>query len=331
VRRHETALWWFHSSYALAIGIGVMWLGSRNPAYLRLAIFHVAFIWLTSLVAPILLARAQRGSVWSGRARLFINYLNRNFYQQILFFLLPIYYASSTWGSANFVFVAFLAISAAMSTLDILYDRHLSVRRWLSALFFAFNLFACVNVMLPVVWRIGNAAALWGSAALALVAFATIAYRLGDLASARVRLILVAAAVLLTATVRWGAFLIPPAPLKLSAAAIGTDLNTTTLELGAPLKSVPAGWSGSLYALTAVQAPYGLADSIGHRWIVDGREVHRSRLVVVRGGRRDGYRLWTRSSLTRAPAGARVAVDVVTGAGQLIGRAAIRVVAADSF
>lgn len=94
----------------------------------------------------------------------------------MLFFLLPIYYASATGSSWNMLFVAFVAVSALLSTLDVVYDRHLSVRRGLMAVFFAFNLFACINVMLPLVWRISNAAAMRASAGLALVAFVTILF-----------------------------------------------------------------------------------------------------------------------------------------------------------
>ena len=46
----------------------------------------------------------------------------------------------------------------------------------LMAVFFAFNLFVCINVMLPLVWRISNAAAMRMSAALALIAFITILF-----------------------------------------------------------------------------------------------------------------------------------------------------------
>jgi len=52
LHRHKDKLWWFHSSYSLLLGVGVMWLGTKNFTYLRLAVFHIAFIWLTSLALP---------------------------------------------------------------------------------------------------------------------------------------------------------------------------------------------------------------------------------------------------------------------------------------
>ena len=45
--RHQEILWWLHSLYALILGIGMMWLGARKFAYLRIAIFYISFIWLS--------------------------------------------------------------------------------------------------------------------------------------------------------------------------------------------------------------------------------------------------------------------------------------------
>jgi hypothetical protein len=135
IDRHQDKLWWFHSSYSLLLGIGVMWLGSRHFTYLRLAIFHIAFIWLSSLFLPALSRIRRIPPPWPHRIRLLINYFQRNFYQQLLFFILPIYYLSATWGAANMLFVLLLAFSAFLATMDIVYDRYLSVNWWLLAMF----------------------------------------------------------------------------------------------------------------------------------------------------------------------------------------------------
>src|SRR5262245_1725944 len=110
-RRHEDKLWWLHGGYALLLGAGIIWLGARNYNYLRVTVFHVGFIWLSSLFLPKLLNHPRLSERWTERLRLFVNYFNKNFYQQVLFFILPIYYASATLSSANIIFVAVLAIS----------------------------------------------------------------------------------------------------------------------------------------------------------------------------------------------------------------------------
>jgi len=171
---HEQKLWWIHSAYALFLGVAVMWLGARNHNYLRVTIFHIAFIWLSSLCLPVVLNHPRLSERWALRLRVFINYFNKNFYQQVLFFILPIYYASTTLPSLNMVFVLLLGASAVISTLDIVYDRHLSMRRGLTASFFAFNFFALVNVMLPVLWSISNVSTTRVAAVLAAVGFATL-------------------------------------------------------------------------------------------------------------------------------------------------------------
>jgi hypothetical protein len=139
--RHQAALWWLHSAWALGCGVAVMWIGTRHFAFVRVAVVYVAVIWLVSLSSPLLIAH----QALSGRAhwvRLGLNYISRNFYQQVLFFVLPIYYASATAGSINMLFVALVGVSALISTLDVVYDRHLSTNRDLTAAFFAVNLFS---------------------------------------------------------------------------------------------------------------------------------------------------------------------------------------------
>ena len=174
---HKEKIWWLHSFYALILGIGIMWLANRNFTYLRVAVFYITFIWLSSLFLPNLLNRPWLPPPWSRGIRLLINYFNKNLYQQMLFFALPIYYASSTLWSRNIGFVLLVGLSATLSTLDVVYDRHLSVSRSLTAIFFAFNLFALINVMLPVLWNVSNAWAMRISAFLALLGFLTLYYR----------------------------------------------------------------------------------------------------------------------------------------------------------
>jgi hypothetical protein len=322
--RHQDKLWWFHSSYSLLLGIGVMWLGARHFAYLRLAVFHIAFIWLSSLALPFLVRQRRITPVWRGRLRLLINYFQRNFYQQLLFFILPIYYFSASWGTANMAFVLLLGASALLATMDIIYDRYLSRRWWVMAMFFAFNLFACINVMLPIVWNFKNSFALRLSALLALAGFASFCLTLREV-SWRARLLLVLAAALLLAFIsELGRPLIPPAPLRLTASRFGLEFDMNTLQPQRPLAHLPAGGPHKIYALTAIGAPLGLKDRVGHRWYLNGRLVHASPFFSVLGGRRTGFRFWTFRTLKNIPADSTLLIELRTEAGQLIGRARLR-------
>ncbi len=317
--RFGDVFWWLHSLWALLIGVGMMWLGSRHYGLFRFAVFQIAFIWVASIVVPALVDRPPESSRWANRARLVINYFSKNFYQQLLFFLLPIYYASASAWSWNMLFVVFIAISALLSTLDVVYDRHLSVRRSLMAVFFAFNLFACINVMLPLVWSLSNAAAMRISGALALVAFVTILFGRRNVRWGSAGVIVAISAAVLLVTIEFGRPLIPPAPLRLVSSTFAYDLNRRSLRVSRPTERVDPGWSGRLYALSAVQAPMGLKDRVAHRWYANDRLIYSSPWHVLVGGRREGFRLWTSCQLTRVPAG-RLRVEVETEAGQLIGR-----------
>lgn len=321
--RHQRLLWGLHSLWALALGIVVMWAGARNYAWLRVTIFHVGFLWVTSLFVPALVDKPGAGTKWRGRLRLVINYFTKNFYQQLLFFLLPIYYASASAWSANLWFVGFLGVSALVSTIDVVYDRHLSVRRGLTAVFFAFNLFACINVMLPVLWSISNRVALAVSVALAVVAFATIRYRLRELAQFPVRLHVGLAGIALVLLVALGRPLIPPAPLRVLDTAFGEAIDRRALQVVRPIETMPEGWSGRVYAVTAIYAPLGLRDRIGHRWYQDRRLVYASPFYTLEGGRSEGFRLWTSAQVKDVRPGTRLRLDVLTEAGQLVGRADI--------
>jgi hypothetical protein len=326
LQRHDRVLWSLHSLWALCLGIVVMWAGARNYAWLRVTLFHIAFLWITSLFVPALVDRPEGGTQWRGRLRLVINYFTKNFYQQLLFFLLPIYYASATLWSGNVAFLVFLGGSALISTLDVFFDQHLSVRRGLTAVFFAFNLFACINVMLPVLWSISNRVAVPVSAGLAVLAFATIRYRLGDLARYQVRLHVGMAGIALVLLVALARPLIPPAPLRVLKSEFGEGINRRSFEVTAPLAELPAGWSGRAYVVTSIYAPLGLRDRIGHRWYQDGRLVYASPFYTLEGGRPEGFRLWTMAPLKDVRPGTTVRVDVRTEAGQLVGRGTLEAV-----
>ncbi|HWP56623.1 MAG TPA: DUF5924 family protein [Candidatus Acidoferrales bacterium] len=320
--RHSEKLWWLHSLYALALGIAFMWLGTRNFAYLRLAVFHIGFIWVSSLFLPKLLAWKRLTPAWASRVRLLINYFNKNFYQQMLFFVLPIYYASATPRSRNIVFVALVAASAVLSTLDVVYDRHLSARRSWTAVFFAFNLFALINVMLPILWSVSNTLATQVSASLALVGFFTLYFP--PLASRRDRMgfgIVIGA--LLLALVELGRSIIPPAPLRLVRAEFGAGFNAESLELGPLLTHLDPGETQRLYALTAIKAPLGLKERVQHRWYLNGKLVFASPFYNMIGGREEGFRLWTSCTLSGVAAGAELRLELQTEGGQLIGRATL--------
>jgi hypothetical protein len=321
-QRHHNKLWWLHSLYALALGIGFMWLGKRNFAFLRVAVFHIGFIWLSTLVLPYLLRHPRVPEPWAPRLRLVINFLNKNLYQQMLFFVLPLYYASATMNSRNLFFVLLVGVSAILSTADIVYDRHLAMKRSLTAAFFAFNMFVLVNVMLPVVWSISNTAAMRIAGALAILSVVTLNYP----AFQSVRRLAATFGLLLMMVllVEVGRPFIPPAPLRLVSAEFGRDFHKESLQIVEPLARVEPANEIRIYALTAIKAPLGLRERLQHRWRLNGRIVCTSPFYDIVGGREEGFRLWTSCVFSSVPRSAAIRVDVETEGGQLIGRAILK-------
>ena len=324
IEAHEAGLWWIHSAWALAFGVGVMALGATKPSYTQIIMFHIGFIWLSSLFLPILLRIPKLSGRWAGRIRLAINYLSKNFYQQLLFFSLPIYYLSATFWSRHLAFLTLLAALAVLSTLDIVYDRYLSVKWPMAALFLAFSAFASLNVMLLVLWAISNSLALYLSALFALGLFASMVYRFtrirgtafwGSLGACTLGVLLV---------VRLGAPLVPPATLSLGQVTFARAVDRSSRQPITPFTSLPAGYQGRLTALTPIRAPFGLTEYVRHRWYLDGELFYSSAPHEFRGGRSAGFRYWTAIRLKPGMAPKSVRVDVVTATGQLIGRAYLR-------
>ena len=321
---HETQLWWLHSVWALAFGIGAMWLGSRNFAWLRIAILHVAFIWITSMALPFIVRGGALSKPWRRRSQLVINYFNKNFYQQLLFFILPVYWLSTTPGSGNVLFVVLLAAAALLSTMDLVYDRHVAVRRVLTALFFSFSVFAGAAAALPILWQIETATALWVAALVAAVGATTliISERRIDWQRSWFAGGLIVVGLFLI--VEYGRPFIPPAPLRIQQADFGTQMEMRQgPRISRTIGATPADPRGQVYVVTAIYAPRGLHDRVRHVWYEGARPLTRSRWYDVDGGRKEGYRLWTSLWLSPEIAGKALHVDVETESGQLIGRASL--------
>jgi hypothetical protein len=319
---HETQLWWLHSLWALAFGIGVMWLGSRHFAYLRIAILHVAFIWVTSMALPYIVRGGSLSRVWRTRAQLVINYFNKNFYQQVLFFILPIYWLSTTPDSRNVLFVVLLATAALLSTMDLIYDRHVAMRRVLTALFFAFSVFAGAAAALPILWQIPSVAALWMAAVVAGLGATTLVLSERRIDWQRTWFAGGLIVLGLFLIVEYGRPFIPPAPLRIQSAAFGTQVDLTDgPRIRDAIDATPNDPRGQVYVVIAIYAPRGLHDRVRHVWYQGQQPLKRSRWYDVDGGRTEGYRLWTPLSLSPDLAGKALRVDVETEGGQLIGRA----------
>src|SRR5580692_2954940 len=93
--------WWLHSGVALSFGLGVMLFARAGLAYadkVMIALFaswSIMFIALRFIVGPA--NRRENESVARRGVRVATNYVIKQFYQQMFFFLTPLYASSATW------------------------------------------------------------------------------------------------------------------------------------------------------------------------------------------------------------------------------------------
>ena len=140
----------------------------------------------------------------------------------------------------------------------------------------------------------------------------------------------------------------PPsgAPFLWTEAGGMVDLTTLGFPLEQPMAISPGGTVGTvdslapaagalraadlhergLIARTAIYAPAGLRQPVEHVWRRNGQIINVVRLTPVQGGRRDGFRTFSRKTAFPADSVGRWRVDVTTESGQLIGRLRFRVV-----
>jgi hypothetical protein len=125
---------------------------------------------------------------------------------------------------------------------------------------------------------------------------------------------------------RW-CVVVPPAPMFLAGAELGWTVSTLeSLEpLTGAIRATDLHERG-LVARTAIYAPAGLRQPVEHVWRRGGRIVEVVRLTPVEGGRREGFRTFSRKTAFPSDPVGRWSVDAVTESGQLIGRLRFRVV-----
>jgi hypothetical protein len=253
-------------------------------------------------------------------------YTVQTLYHAVLLFLLPAYWAATTLGSPNVVLVLLFAALALLATFDPWYRALVGPRPWLGYVFFAVSTFGALNLALPLV-GMPPFAALLIAAWLSIVGLTPAVRRARRWRWTASLLVTMLAGFAATAAVGRWCVVIPPAPMFLARAELGWT--TGTLD---SLEPVPGAIRAAdlhergLVARTAIYAPAGLRQPVEHVWRRDGQVVNVVRLTPVQGGRREGFRTFSRKTTFPAAAVGRWRVDVTTESGQLIGRLRFRVV-----
>jgi hypothetical protein len=318
---------WGVSFASLTGGVLTLFVFRRGLPNVAWIVGYLLLLWLVFAV----LVELRQPLAESGRrsGRLVVtaaDYTIQTLYHGLLLFVLPAYYASATFTSRNVVFLGLLVLLAVLATFDPWYRAIVHPRPWLGYVFFVVSIFAALNVAFPLV-GLPPLGALMASAFVASLGITPVVRRAGGrtwTGALRVTVALGIAAAALSAVGRaW----IPPAPLFMARAAIMWDLpDLDNIEALPTTISADEVKQRGLVAYTAIYAPAGLRQSVSHVWRHRGQVIETVSLAPVLGGRREGYRTYSRkTSFPEEPEG-RWSVDVVTASGQLIGRLRFRIV-----
>lgn len=302
---------------SLAFGVLATSLLPYGMSYAPVAATLVLLAWALAAVLARWLPEPEEGPPESRGhylLRRFTIYAAANLFQNVLFFLVPVWFRSATWSSVNAVFPLLLAGLAVFSCFDVAYrrwvlDRPLT-RALVSALVFFAALVPALTVFFTASPRVYTALA-GALATLVAVGSLVILQRPWRTRSVAALLAACAASVIgLTGASPW----LPPVPVDGRQAGAGTAIQQR--ELVGAAERFEAGVE-KVVARFAVAAPPGYEQPIRFVWSHDGEPVGEPLPARIRGGREGGFRTWTRH---KAPGPGAWRVDLETDAGQLIGR-----------
>ncbi len=318
---------WGISIASFVGGLLTLFVFRRGLPHIAWIVGYLLLLWL--LVAVLVQVRDTLAASDKRAHRLMLTateYTVQTLYHGVLLFLLPAYWAATTLGSPNVVLLLLFAALALLATFDPWYRAIVRPRPWVGYVFFVVSVFGALNLALPLV-GVPPFAALLIAAWLAVVGLTPAVRRarqwrwLTALVVTSISGLTVAAAV-----GRW-CVIVPPAPMFLAGGELGWTVGTVD-----SLEPVPGAIHAAdlhergLVARTAIYAPAGLRQPVEHVWRRNGQIINVVRLTPVQGGRRDGFRTFSRKTAFPADSVGRWRVDVTTESGQLIGQLRFRVV-----
>jgi hypothetical protein len=307
---------------SLASGMVSVLLLRRGLNFAPVAAACVILAWtLVTGIGRWLPARAKETRTEKA-VRWLARYLVAALYQDVLFFLLPVWFESATWPSENIVGPIVLALLALFSCFDHAYRRvvldHPLVRTATSALI----LFASLLAATPVVFATSLIPNVVVSAAVSTLLLAIALLPQPLLTSARGVTLVAALTALASAVSLPIARYLPPVPVQCLRSETATEIKER--EPRDPRRVFEPN-PPRVYAWFAVAAPEHFAQAVGFRWFHEDRLLAGEFKTNIAGGRKTGFRTW---GAVTAPGPGRWRVELFADSGQLIGRQSFFVVSA---
>jgi hypothetical protein len=318
---------WGISIASFVGGLLTLFVFRRGLPHVAWIVGYLLLLWL--LVAVLVQTRDTLAASDKRTHRLVLTateYTVQTLYHGVLLFLLPAYWAATTLASPNAGLLVLLALLALLATFDPWYGALVRPRPWVGYVFFVVSTFGALNLGLPLV-GVPPFAALLIAAWLAVVALTPAIRRARGWRWPTALIVTTIVGLTVAAAVGRWCVVIPPAPMFLAGAELGWTVGTVDSLEPVP-GAIRAGdlHERGLVARTAIYAPAGLRQPVEHVWRREGQIINVVRLTPVQGGRRDGFRTFSRKTAFPSDSVGRWSVDVTTEAGQLIGRLAFRVV-----
>ncbi len=326
IKRIFKRLWWFHSFFALFFGVGVMLFARAGLAHADKVMMALFISWLLMFVALRFIVgptnrREQEGIARKG-VRVATNYIIKQFFQQMFFFLTPLYASSATWSlsSFNWWIAPVLLVCAVISTMDLVFDNFIMERRWLVSGMYGLAMFGVLNVVLPLVVGLDHLSGLYMAALATPISVALLSFSVKQVMSPQGALITIAMSAGLFGAVYVGRALIPPAPLAMPETSVGHG-PVNPYECLPPSKhAIRAHQLDGLRCGSMLREPGGLKERVVHSWTFDGHELAREepRLVPCDGDDVVFVSEFPVAKLPKDPTG-KWACTTFTVGGQLVG------------
>jgi hypothetical protein len=278
-RRIIRKAWWLHSGFALSFGVGVMLFARAGLAYADKVMIALLGSWLLMFIALRFIVgpanRREQENVLRKGVRVATNYVIKQFYQQMFFFLTPLYASSATWSLAswNWWLAPLLLVCAVVSTMDLVFDNFIMERRLLASAMYGLAMFAMLNVMLPLLFELDHFTGLIVAAAATPASVALLSFSLRKVLSAEGALLTIGITIALVAGVYYGRTVIPPAPLAMPETAVGHGTTGSYECLPASKHHLRANYLDGLRCGSMLREPGGLKEPIVHVWTHGGLRV----------------------------------------------------------
>ncbi len=233
------------------------------------------FVALRFIVGPA--NRREEESISRKGVRVVTNYLIKQFYQQMFFFLTPLYASSATWSlsSFNWWIAPVLLVCAVISTMDLVFDNFIMERRLLASAMYGLAMFGVLNVLLPLVVGLDHLNGLFVAALATPASVALLSFSMRQVLSPQGAILTVVMTGVLFGAVFIGRKFIPPAPLAMPETSVGHG-SLSSYECLPPSKHViRANQLDNLRCGSMLREPGGLKERVEHSWTHNGRELAR--------------------------------------------------------